>query len=38
MVAIVDELGLPVALVGVGERLDDWAAFDPEAFARGLLS
>ena len=38
VVALVDELGLPVALLGVGEKLDDWSAFDPEAFARGLLS
>ncbi len=38
VVALVAELGLPVALVGVGEGLDDWSAFDPEAFARGLLS
>jgi len=37
VVALVDELSLPVALVGVGEKLEDWSAFDPAAFARGLV-
>ena len=37
VVALVTELGLPVALLGVGEGLDDWSAFDPAEFARGLL-
>ena len=36
-VAIAHELGLPVKLVGVGERLDDLRPFDPEDFARALL-
>ena len=38
VLAIADQLGLPISLVGLGEGLDDWAAFDPEAFARGLFA
>jgi len=37
VLAIVDQLGLPVSVVGIGEGLDDWEPFDPEAFARGLF-
>jgi fused signal recognition particle receptor len=37
VLAIADQLGLPISLVGVGEGLDDWAPFDPAAFARGLF-
>jgi fused signal recognition particle receptor len=37
VLAIVDQLGLPISVVGVGEGLDDWEPFDPEAFARGLF-
>jgi fused signal recognition particle receptor len=37
VLAIADELGLPISVVGLGEGLDDWAPFDPEAFARGLF-
>lgn len=37
-VAIAHELGLPVKLVGVGERLDDLRPFDPVDFARALVS
>jgi fused signal recognition particle receptor len=37
-VAIAHELGLPVTLVGVGERLDDLRPFDPEDFARALVA
>jgi fused signal recognition particle receptor len=37
-VAIAHELGLPVKLVGVGERLDDLRPFDPQDFARALVS
>jgi fused signal recognition particle receptor len=36
-VAIADELGLPVTLVGVGEGLDDLRPFDPQDFARALV-
>jgi fused signal recognition particle receptor len=37
-IAIANELGLPVKLVGVGEGLDDLRPFDPEDFARALLT
>ena len=36
-VAIAYELGLPVKLIGVGERLDDLRPFDPGDFARALV-
>jgi fused signal recognition particle receptor len=37
-VAIAHELGLPVKLVGVGEKLEDLRPFDPQDFARALVS
>lgn len=37
VIAIADQLGLPISLVGLGEGLDDWEPFDPRAFARGLF-
>jgi fused signal recognition particle receptor len=37
-VAIAHELGLPVKLIGIGERLDDLRPFDPRDFARALVS
>jgi fused signal recognition particle receptor len=37
VLAIVDQLQLPVSIVGLGEGIDDWAPFDPEAFAKGLF-
>jgi fused signal recognition particle receptor len=37
VLAIADDLGLPISVVGLGEGLEDWAPFDPEAFARGLF-
>jgi fused signal recognition particle receptor len=37
-VAIAYELGLPVKLIGVGEQLDDLRPFDPQDFARALIS
>src|SRR5438874_5145432 len=37
-VAIAHELGLPVKLIGVGEKLDDLRPFDPHDFARALVS
>jgi fused signal recognition particle receptor len=37
VLSIAGELGLPVSLVGLGEGLDDWQPFDPEAYARGLF-
>jgi fused signal recognition particle receptor len=36
--AIAHELGLPVKLVGVGEKIEDLRPFDPQDFARALLS
>jgi fused signal recognition particle receptor len=36
--AIAHELGLPVKLVGVGEGIDDLRPFDPQDFARALLT
>lgn len=35
--AIEQELGLPTKLVGVGEEIEDLAAFDPPAFARSIF-
>ncbi len=37
VIAIAKELGIPVKYIGVGEKLDDLAAFDPGAFAEALL-
>ena len=37
-IAIAHELGLPVKLIGIGEALDDLRPFDPEDFARALVS
>jgi fused signal recognition particle receptor len=37
-VAIAHELGLPVKLIGVGETLEDLRPFDPDDFARALVS
>jgi fused signal recognition particle receptor len=36
-IAIAHELGLPVKLIGIGERLDDLRPFDPDDFARALV-
>jgi fused signal recognition particle receptor len=36
--AIAHELGLPVKLVGVGEGIEDLRPFDPDDFARALLT
>ena len=35
--AIKSKLGLPVKFVGVGEKLDDLEAFDPDAFVQELF-
>jgi fused signal recognition particle receptor len=35
--AIADQLGLPISVIGLGEGLDDWEPFDPDAFARALF-
>jgi fused signal recognition particle receptor len=37
LLAITQEYGLPVKLVGLGEGIDDLADFDPALFAQGLL-
>lgn len=37
VVAVKDELDLPVRFVGVGEGIDDLQPFDPEAFAEALI-
>ena len=37
-VPIAYELGLPVKLIGVGERLEDLRPFDPQDFARALVA
>jgi fused signal recognition particle receptor len=37
VLAIEDELRIPVKLIGVGERAADLVEFDPEAFAAALL-
>src|SRR5213595_1399191 len=37
-VAIAYELGLPVKLIGVGEKLEDLRPFDPTDFARALVA
>jgi fused signal recognition particle receptor len=36
--AIADELGIPVKLIGIGEQLEDLRPFDAEEFARALVS
>ena len=38
VVAIQEEFGVPVKLVGVGEGLEDLATFDPEAFVEGVFA
>jgi fused signal recognition particle receptor len=38
VVAIGDELGIPVRWVGLGEGPDDYCEFEPDAFVRALLS
>jgi fused signal recognition particle receptor len=38
VVAIANELGIPIQYVGTGETLEDLAPFDPELFAGALLS
>jgi fused signal recognition particle receptor len=35
--AIANELGIPVKLIGTGEQLEDLRPFDPDDFARALL-
>jgi fused signal recognition particle receptor len=35
--AIAEEIGVPVKLIGIGETLEDLRPFDPDDFARALL-
>lgn len=37
-VAIEDELGIPIKLIGVGEQLEDLEPFDPKSFVDALLA
>jgi fused signal recognition particle receptor len=37
VLAIAEELKLPISIVGLGEGLDDWQPFDAAAYARGLF-
>ncbi len=36
--AIARQLGLPIRFVGTGERIEDWAEFDPDLFIEGLFA
>ncbi len=38
VLAIANELGIPVKLIGTGETLEDLRPFDPADFARALLA
>jgi fused signal recognition particle receptor len=38
VMAVQQELGVPVKLVGLGEGPDDLAPFEPDAFVDGLLA
>jgi len=38
VLAVREELGIPVVLVGTGEGVGDLAPFDAQSFARGLIS
>jgi fused signal recognition particle receptor len=37
VIAIKDQLNIPVKFVGLGEKLDTIAAFDPNSFAEALF-
>lgn len=37
LVALADRFGLPIHAIGLGEQIEDLAAFDPEEFARALV-
>ena len=38
VVALREELGIPIRMVGTGERLDDLKPFDPDEFVEGVLT
>ena len=37
VLAIADQVGVPVRFVGTGEKIDDLAEFDPWVFVESLL-
>ncbi|HAI87444.1 MAG TPA: signal recognition particle-docking protein FtsY, partial [Firmicutes bacterium] len=37
VVAITQELGIPVKFVGIGESVDDLRPFNPDEFIQGIL-
>ena len=37
-VSIIDRLGIPVKLVGIGEKPDDLRDFDPRSYAEALFA
>ena len=37
-VSVVEELGIPVKFIGVGEAVEDLQPFDPEAFVNAIFS
>jgi len=37
VLAIAEDLALPISVVGLGEGIEDWEPFDPDAFAKGLF-
>ena len=38
VVSIIDKLGIPVKLIGIGEAIEDLRDFDPNAYAEALFS
>ena len=38
VVALREELGIPIRMVGLGERLEDLRPFDPDEFVEGVLA
>ena len=36
-ITVADEFDMPVKFIGVGEKMDDLQAFEPQAFAKSLL-
>lgn len=37
LVSLADRFGLPIHAIGIGEQIDDLAAFDPDEFAKALV-
>jgi len=38
VISIIDKLGIPIKLIGIGEGIDDLRDFDPELFVEALFS